>query len=284
MNNKYTTVLTIAGSDGSGGAGIQADIKTFAALECYGLSVITALTAQNTMGINAVYPVSDTSVIEQFRSIASDIPVDAVKIGMLGNASIIKTVALLLRELQGTPPVILDTILASSGGTPLLAEKAIQLMKEELFPLTSLITPNLPETARLLGMREVPETPESIEEAAMKLLESGTTSVLVKGGHGDGENCRDCLLYDNRFFWFSSKKISTGNNHGTGCTLSSAIAAFMARGEKMESAVEKAKAYLHDALLAGAAYRLGSGNGPLHHHCQQWKQGQTTPRGGRPME
>ena len=284
MKKKYTTVLTIAGSDGSGGAGIQADIKTFAALECYGLSVITALTAQNTMGINAVYPVSDTSVIEQFRSIASDIPVDAVKIGMLGNASIIKTVALLLRELQGTPPVILDTILASSGGTPLLAEKAIQLMKEELFPLTSLITPNLPETARLLGMREVPETPESIEEAAMKLLESGTTSVLVKGGHGDGENCRDCLLYDNRFFWFSSKKISTGNNHGTGCTLSSAIAAFMARGEKMESAVEKAKAYLDDALLAGAAYRLGKGNGPLHHQCMQWKQGQTTPLGGRPME
>ncbi len=284
MKTRYTTVLTIAGSDSSGGAGIQADSKTFAALECYGLSVITVLTAQNTRGIAALYPVSDASVAGQFRSVVSDIPVDAIKIGMLGNAGIIKTVALLLRELQGTPPVILDTILASSGGTPLLAEKAIQLMKEELFPLVSLITPNLPETARLLGMRDIPVTPQSIEEAAMKLHESGATSVLVKGGHGEGENCRDCLLHDNRFFWFSSKKIMTDNSHGTGCTLSSAIAAFMARGEKMESAVEKAKAYLHDALLAGAAYRLGSGNGPLHHQCQQWKQGQTTPRGGRPME
>ncbi len=284
MKTRYTTVLTIAGSDSSGGAGIQADSKTFAALECYGLSVITVLTAQNTRGIAALYPVSDTFVADQFRSLVSDIPVDAIKIGMLGNAGIIKTVALLLRELQGTPPVILDTILASSGGTPLLAEKAIQLMKEELFPLVSLITPNLPETARLLGMRDFPVTQQSIEEAAMKLHENGATSVLVKGGHGEGENCRDCLLHDNRFFWFSSKKIMTDNSHGTGCTLSSAIAAFMARGEKMESAVEKAKAYLHDALLAGAAYRLGSGNGPLHHQCQQWKQGQTTPRGGRPME
>ncbi len=284
MKNKYTTILTIAGSDGSGGAGIQADIKTFAALECYGLSVITALTAQNTLGINAVYPVSVSYVVEQFRSIASDIPVDAVKIGMLGNARIIKTVALLLRELQGTPPVILDTIFASSGGTPLLAKKAIQLMKEELFPLTTLITPNLPEIARLLGIREVPATPESIEEAAMKLHERGAASVLVKGGHGEGENCADCLFYDNHFFWFSSKKILTGNSHGTGCTLSSAIAAFMAKGEKMECAVEKAKAYLDDALLAGAVYRLGRGNGPLHHQCRQWKQGQITPRGGRPME
>ncbi len=273
MKKKYTTVLTIAGSDGSGGAGIQADIKTFAALECYGVSVITALTAQNTNGINAVYPVNAACVMEQFRAIASDIQIDAVKIGMLGSASIIKTVTTLLKELQGTPPVVLDTILASSGGISLLSEKAIKLMKKELFPLASLITPNLPETARLLGMREVPTTRESIEQSAMKLIETGAASVLVKGGHSDDDNCCDCLLYDDRFFWLSSTKITTDNTHGTGCTLSSAIAAFLARGEKMESAVEKAKSYLNEAMLAGAAYRLGSGNGPLHHQCMQWERG-----------
>jgi len=271
MKKKYATVLTIAGSDGSGGAGIQADLKTFAALECYGLSVITTLTAQNTRKINALYAVSEAFLIEQFRAIASDIPIDAVKIGMLGSTSIIKSVAHLLKELPGTPPMILDTILASSGGTPLLSEEAIECMKKELFPLATLITPNMPETARLLGMKEAPATPESIESAAMKLLENGANSVLVKGGHGEDENCHDCLLHDTHFFWFSSKKITTENTHGTGCTLSSAIAAFMAKGEKMEHAVEKAKNYLNDALLAGAAYRLGSGNGPLHHQCRQWK-------------
>jgi len=270
MKKRYTTILTIAGSDGSGGAGIQADLKTFAALECYGLSVITALTAQNTRGIQAIYPMSEVAVVEQFRAIASDIPIDAIKIGMLGSTSIIKKVARLLGELPYTPPVILDTILASSGGTSLLSDEAIQLMKNELFPLASLITPNLPETARLLGIKEVPATPESIEKAAMKLRENGATSVLVKGGHGEDDNCRDCLLHGNRFFWFNSKKITTGNSHGTGCTLSSAIAAFVARGAKMEGAVEKAKTYLNDALLAGAAYHLGSGNGPLHHQCGQW--------------
>ncbi len=265
-------MLTIAGSDGSGGAGIQADLKTFAALECYGLSVITALTAQNTKGINAIYPVSEAALIEQFRSIVSDIPIDAIKIGLLGSSDIIKSVVLLLKGLESAPPIILDTIFASSGGTPLLSEEAIRLMQTELFPLASLITPNLPETARLLFMKEVPATPESIEKAAMQLHENGATSVLVKGGHGEDDNCRDCLLHGNRFFWFSSKKITTNNSHGTGCTLSSAIAAFMARGEKMENAVEKAKAYLNDALLAGAAYRIGSGNGPLHHQCRQWGQ------------
>jgi len=271
MKKRYTTVLTIAGSDGSGGAGIQADLKTFAALECYGLSVITALTAQNTRGINALYPVSEASLVEQFRAIASDIPIDAIKIGMLGSSSIIKSVAHLLKELPYTPPIILDTILASSGGTSLLSEEATELMKEELFPLASLITPNIPETTRLLSMKEAPGTLESIEGAAMKLLENGANAVLVKGGHGENDNCCDCLLYSNRFFWFSSKKIMTDNTHGTGCTLSSAIAAFMARGEKMESAVEKAKNYLTEAMLAGAAYRLGSGNGPLHHQYRQWE-------------
>jgi hydroxymethylpyrimidine/phosphomethylpyrimidine kinase len=267
MKKKYTTVLTIAGSDGSGGAGIQADIKTFAALDCYGLSVITNITAQNTMGVSAIYPVNETCISAQFRAIASDISIDAVKIGMLGSTDIIRTVATLLRELKGNPPIILDPVLGSSEGTILLPMEAISVLKAELFPLASLITPNLPETA-ILTDRKLPSTPESIEEAAIKLLETGTGSVLVKGGHGDGYNCCDCLLYDNRFFWFSSKKIMTNNSHGTGCTLSSAIATFIARGETMDNAVEKAKTYINKALQAGAAYHLGKGKGPLYHHCR----------------
>jgi hydroxymethylpyrimidine/phosphomethylpyrimidine kinase len=271
MKKAYTTVLTIAGSDGSGGAGIQADIKTFSALDCYGLSVITVLTAQNTRGVTAIFPLAESCVTGQFRAIASDIEIDAVKIGMLGSADMIRTVALLLRELKGDPPIILDTILGSSGGTPLLPPDAIPLLKEELFPLATMITPNLPETAILTDMKYPLSTPESIEAAAMKLLETGATSVLVKGGHGNGETCSDCLLYDNRFFWFTSKKITTDNTHGTGCTLSSAIAALMAKGETTENAVGKAKAYINNALRAGSNFRLGQGNGPLHHHYRLWK-------------
>ena len=268
---KYTTVLTIAGSDGSGGAGIQADIKTFAALECFGLSVINAITAQNTTGVRAIYPVDAKCITEQFRSVSEDIAIDAVKIGMLGSISAIKTVASLLRELKGKPPVILDTVLASTGGTPLLPLEAIPLLKEELFPLTSLVTPNLPESALLTGMEHAPSTSEEIENRAAKLLETGTASVLIKGGHGNGEECRDCLLYDDRFFWFSSKTVITGNTHGTGCTLSSAIAAFMAKGETTDSAVAKAKAYIDQALLAGAVYSSGHGSGPLHHFYRFWQ-------------
>ena len=271
MNKCYTTVLTIAGSDSSGGAGIQADLKTFASLECFGLSVITALTAQNTSGVSAIYPVDEKCITAQFRSISDDIAINAVKIGMLGTAETIRTVAALLRELRGNPPVILDTVLASSGGTQLLPYDAIPLLKEELFPLTSLITPNLPETALLTGMPYPPKTLETIEDAAVKLLKTGTASVLIKGGHSEEEECRDCLIYDNRIVWFSSKKIATGNTHGTGCTLSSAIAAFMARGESVESAVAKAKEYLNNALMAGAGYRLGHGNGPPHHFYQFWQ-------------
>ncbi len=271
MTKNYTTVLTIAGSDGSGGAGIQADIKTFAALECYGLSVITALTAQNTMGVLEVYPLDEKCIISQFRALSSDISIDAVKIGMLASAEIIRAVSLLLRELKGNPPIILDTILGSSGGRTLLSPEAIPVMKKELFPLAALITPNLPETALLTGMKLPPATREAIEDAAGILLESGAASVLVKGGHGEGDECSDCLLSENRFFWFHSKKIMSGNTHGTGCTLSSAIAAFMARGESTKSAVEKAKSYITEAIEAGAAFRLGHGNGPLHHCYRVWR-------------
>ena len=270
MNHTYTTVLTIAGSDSSGGAGIQADLKTFAALKCYGLSVITAVTAQNTTGVNTIYPLDKTCITEQFRSISEDISINAVKIGMLGSAAAVRTVSELLRELKGNPPVILDTVLASTGGISLLPPDAIPILKEELFPLTSLITPNLPESALLTGMKFPPVTKDEIEACAAKLLETGTASVLIKGGHGEGEVCRDCLLYNGRFFWYSSAKIITGNTHGTGCTLSSAIAAYMARGETTDKAVAKAKTYIDEALQAGAAYCLGNGSGPPHHFYRFW--------------
>ena len=271
MMKKYTTVLTIAGSDGSGGAGIQADIKTFASLECYGLTVITTLTVQNTVGVHAVYPLSDQCVLEQFEAIAADIEINAVKIGMLGNGAIIKAVASLLKTLKGKPPVILDTILSSSSGTRILSKSAIELMQAELFPLASLITPNLPETAILTGAKRHPATMEEIEESARILQKRGAGAVMIKGGHRDGNECRDCLLHGQTFTWFSSKKILTCNTHGTGCTLSSAIAAFMAKGETIEVATGKAKQYLDEAMAAGKEYQLGKGNGPLHHLYSLWR-------------
>ena len=271
MSQAYTTVLCIAGSDGSGGAGIQADLKTFTALNCYGLSVITAITAQNTLGVTGVYTLDEKCISAQFRAIADDISIDAVKIGMLGSSSIIKTVAALLRELPDKAPVILDTPLGSSGGRALLPPKSIALLKSELFPLATMITPNLPESAIICGMKRPPATKEEIEVVAGKLLETGVPSVLIKGGHGEGEECRECLLYEKEFFWFSSKKIVTQNTHGTGCTLSSAMAAYMARGESIPQAVEKAKAYTFEALQKGADYRLGHGSGPLHHAFRCWQ-------------
>ncbi|NTU97340.1 MAG: bifunctional hydroxymethylpyrimidine kinase/phosphomethylpyrimidine kinase [Chlorobiaceae bacterium] len=270
MKKNYTTVLTIAGSDGSGGAGIQADLRTFAALECYGLSVITAVTSQNTLGVDDVMVIDSRAVASQFRSIACDIRIDAVKIGMTGNCRNIITIASLLCEIPGNPPVILDTVLGSSGGKSFLGTEAITVMKEELFPLTSMVTPNLPEAAILAGMEYTPSTTEEIEEAAALISVSGASSVLVKGGHGTGNLCCDCLLCNDTFSWYTSEKVETVNTHGTGCTLSSAIAAFMAKGAECRDAVKEAKLFLTEALAAGAAYRLGSGNGPLHHCYRLW--------------
>jgi len=268
---RYTTVLTIAGSDGSGGAGIQADIKTITAIGCYGLSVITALTAQNTRGVNTVYPVSEQCVIDQFQALVDDISIDAIKIGMLGNAKIIKTIAKLLRNLKSKPPIILDTILKSSSGTVLLSNEAINFLKGELFPLATLITPNIPEALLLSGIKTPLNTREAVEKCAMELMKTACCAVLLKGGHGENNECCDCLVHDNRAKWFSSTKIMTKNTHGTGCTLSSAIAAYMAKGESIEEAVGNAKVFLNEAMNAGADYHLGDGYGPLHHCYRLWK-------------
>lgn len=265
----YKTVLTIAGSDGSGGAGIQADLKTFAVLGCYGLSAITAVTAQNTKGVMSSLTLPVSCIREQIKAILGDIRVDAVKIGMLGSAEIIKTVARLLNTID--VPVVLDTVLNSSSGRSLLDPGAIPVMIESLFPIAALITPNIPETILLTKEPELLSTRKKIEDAAQKLQAMGASAVLIKGGHTESDRCSDCLLYRNGFRWFSSKKIISNNTHGTGCTLSSAIAAGLAHGLPLESAVEKAKTYTFEAIRAGAAYRLGEGSGPLHHCYPFWK-------------
>jgi hydroxymethylpyrimidine/phosphomethylpyrimidine kinase len=261
---EYTTILTIAGSDGSGGAGIQADLKTIAALGCYGLSVITAVTAQNTIGVSASHQLPAGFIEAQFRAIAEDIRIDAVKIGMLGCIEAAETVSALLKMIDGVP-VVLDTVLRSTGGESLFPASGESVMKRLLFPIAALVTPNLQEAAVLTGKKHMPVSQEEVEKTAMELHESGARSVLVKGGHGEGVVCRDCLLHEGRFHWFSNPKIDTVNTHGTGCTLSSAIASYLARGAGMVDAVAAGIAYTRAAILEGARWRLGHGHGPLNH-------------------
>ncbi|NTV67845.1 MAG: bifunctional hydroxymethylpyrimidine kinase/phosphomethylpyrimidine kinase [Chlorobaculum sp.] len=263
LTRNYTTVLTIAGSDGSGGAGIQADLKTIAANDCYGLSVITAVTAQNTLGVRSIHEIPPAFIAEQFETIAADIRIDAIKIGMLGSPEAAETVARLIESLDGVP-VVLDTVLRSSSGKSLFEAKNMASM-QRLFSLTSLITPNLPEATVLTGRDKAPASQDEIEKIAAELHLQGARSVLVKGGHGEGERCNDCLLHEGRFFWYSNPKIETINTHGTGCTLSSAIACGLAKRLPMNEAVESAIAYTREALQAGASWRLGQGNGPLEH-------------------
>jgi len=265
---RYRTVLTIAGSDGSGGAGIQADLKTIAALACYGASVITSVTAQNTVEVVDSYSLPVSIIRKQLKAILDDITVDAVKIGMLGSAGAIREVADLLQKIDA--PVVLDTVLRSSSGSDLLEPKALPVMIGELFPIAALITPNIMESAMLTGKRNCPATREEIESSALMLRRLGARSVLVKGGHMKGNKCSDCLLHQERFRWFSTEKICSINTHGTGCTLSSAIAAFLALGMNLESAVEKAKNFTFEAIKAGAGYRLGTGHGSLHHFYRCW--------------
>lgn len=263
MMQNYITVLTIAGSDGSGGAGIQADLKTIAANNCYGLSVITAVTAQNTIEVESIHNIPPAFIGEQFKTIVDDIRIDAVKIGMLGSPEAAETVLELMKSLNEVP-VVLDTVLRSSSGKSLFDAETLLVMKQ-LFHLASLITPNLPEAAILTGRSKAPTTQAEIEVMAEDLHREGAKSVLVKGGHGEGEQCCDCLLHEGQLFWYSNPKIDTLNTHGTGCTLSSAIACGLAKGLLMNEAVAEAIGYTRKTLLAGASWRLGHGNGPLEH-------------------
>ena len=260
----YARVLTIAGSDSGGGAGIQADIKSISANGCYAASVITALTAQNTRGVTAIHPVPVDFVAAQMDAVLGDIGADAVKIGMLFSPELIRTVAEGLRR-HAVRTVVLDPVMVAQSGDKLLQDEAIVALKSELIPMATLITPNLPEASVLLG-RDI-DTPEAARAAVTDLAAMGCGSVLVKGGHLESGDSDDTLFLgpEKRIVTLRGERIPTRNNHGTGCTLSSAIAAHLARGEDVETAVRRAKEYISGAIRAGADYVIGHGHGPVHH-------------------
>jgi len=262
---KYKKVLTIAGSDSGGGAGIQADIKTISALGCYGTTVITAITAQNTLGVNAIHPVPVNIIEKQLYAVLSDIGTDAVKIGMLHSVEIIKTVSKALIEFQ-VKNIVLDPVMVATSGDKLIEDNTVDALVNFLFPLADIITPNLPE-ANILVNYNITTTDQMIE-SAKKLLEFGSKSVLLKGGHLKGDILFDIYVQKNEkneVKVFENKRIFTRNIHGTGCTLSSAIASFLACEEKMEISVEKAIDYLNKTIQHGKDYKTGEGSGPVNH-------------------
>ena len=253
-------VLTIAGSDSGGGAGIQADLKTFAAHGVYGMSVVTAVTAQNTRAVTGVAELPTELIAGQIDAVYGDIGVDAVKIGMLSSAAIVRTVADGLRRWAG-PPVVLDPVMVAKSGDPLLADEAVAALREELLPLATLLTPNVPEAVRLSGgMRAAGE--EDRRALALALAGAGP-AVLVKGGHAAGETVVDLLCIGGEMHRFEHPRLASRSTHGTGCTLSAAVAARLARGEELPAAVRGAIDYLVGAIEA--AYPLGGGCGPVDH-------------------
>lgn len=266
----YTTVLTIAGSDSGGGAGIQADIKTISALGCYATTAITAITVQNTVGVEAVHPVPVDFVKGQIEAVLSDIGADAVKIGMLQSAEIVQAVAEMLRKYK-VGNVVLDPVMVSTSGHRLIEEEAIDTLRRELIPLSRVITPNIPEAEILLGGEEI-RSQASLPEMAQRLSASYGVSVLLKAGHLSEDELTD-ILYDketDKLLQLTSKRIRTRNTHGTGCTMSSALAASLAKGETLQQAASSAKTFISNAIIAGADYEIGHGHGPvqfLAHPC-----------------
>jgi hydroxymethylpyrimidine/phosphomethylpyrimidine kinase len=262
--------LTIAGSDSSGGAGIQADLKTFSALGVYGASAITALTAQNTQGVEAVLVVPPDFVARQIKVVARDLKVAAVKIGMLATSEVIEAVAEALETLPGVP-VVLDPVMVAASGDVLLDEDAIETLRTVLLPRATLITPNLPEAAKLLGSEEAKdERAMSVQAEALKRL--GAKAVLIKGGHAEGAEAVDLLLDDEGEVRLAAPRVPTGNTHGTGCTLSSAVAAELAKGVSLRHAVKSAKAYVTAAIAAADELHVGQGRGPVHHFHRWWSK------------
>ncbi len=261
--------LTIAGSDSSGGAGIQADLKTFAAHQVYGASVIVALTAQNTRGVSAIHAVPRDFVAKQMDAVFEDLDIGAVKIGMLATAELIETVAAGLKR-HGARNIVLDPVMIAASGARLLEEAAVAAIRTHLFPLATLITPNLPEAAALLGT-SMAETDQAMDEQAGKLAALGAANVLVKGGHGSGDISSDLLLLAGGTRQrFDAPRLQTRNTHGTGCTLSSAIAASLAKGLPLPEAVGHAKTYISAAIAAADQVAVGHGHGPVHHFHQWW--------------
>jgi hydroxymethylpyrimidine/phosphomethylpyrimidine kinase len=266
----YFRALTIAGSDSGGGAGIQADLKTFSALGVFGMSAITALTAQNTRVVTGIFPAPPEFIGQQIDAVMEDIGTHAVKIGMLHSPEVISVVADKIKE-WGCPNVVVDPVMISKSGDKLLLDDAVTALKERLLPLATVITPNLPEASVLLD--KAIETPEDMPGAARDLAGLGAQNVLVKGGHLEGDQSFD-LLYQresDQIIELPGRRIQTANSHGTGCTLSSAIAAGLAKGRDLNTAVTEAKAYITEALTAGADITTGKGHGPVHHFYDLWK-------------
>jgi hydroxymethylpyrimidine/phosphomethylpyrimidine kinase len=268
---QYPRVLSIAGSDSSGGAGIQADLKTFSALGCYGMTAITAITAQNTRGVNGLHAVPADMLARQIDAVVTDIGVDAVKIGMLHDPDVVNVVAQAIKRYRWQH-VVLDPVMVATSGDPLIARETVAVLVRELFPLASVITPNLDEASLLLGRSLQLES--QLEEAVEDLMTLGSQAVLLKGGHLPGENVVDLLLrHGHPVLRMSNRKIDSPNTHGTGCTLSSAIACYLALGVALDEAVQLARAFVYQAIAQGADVRTGHGHGPLNHgHAPQAMQ------------
>ena len=260
---EYLRVLSIAGSDSGGGAGIQADLKTFAALGCYGMTAITALTAQNTQGVRAIHGVPPQMLRDQIDAVIEDIGAHAVKIGMLHSPEIVNVVAEAI-DRHALANVVLDPVMVATSGAVLIDSPAIAVLVQQLFPRAVLVTPNLDEAALLVG--RALRNAQDMEAAADELLARGARAVLIKGGHLPGDTVIDLLVTaSGARHWMKAPRIQSANTHGTGCSLSSAIAAGLASGEPLVAAVELARDYVRAAMLAGATVRTGAGSGPLNH-------------------
>ena len=261
-------VLSIAGSDPSGGAGVQADLKAFSARGVYGMAVLTALTAQNTQGVSGVHLVPADFVRKQIAAVLADVRVDAIKIGMIATAAIADAVADALAPHKGIP-VVLDPVMVAKGGAALLDPDAVSSVKRCLLPLATVITPNLPEAASLLG-DQVATDRQAMAAQAKALVRLGARAVLLKGGHLDSDDSPDLLADGEGQAWLEGRRVATSNTHGTGCTLSSALASELAKGRSLGAAAADSKAYLAGALEAADHLSVGSGHGPVQHFHQFW--------------
>lgn len=263
-------VLTIAGSDSGGGAGIQADLKALSANKVYGASVLTALTAQNTLGVTAVHDVPVEFITMQMDAVFSDIEITAVKIGMLSQTPVIEAVAKGLQK-HGAKNIVFDPVMVTTSGDPLLAEEAVEAIKSILMPIADLLTPNLHEAAKLTG-DDLAQTDVQMISQAEQLMAEGAKAVLVKGGHSNSDQCADLLKTKDGDTWISAKRIDTQNTHGTGCSLSSAIAANLAHGLNMQDSVKTAKQWLTGAITQSDSLNVGAGSGPVHHFHNLWSK------------
>lgn len=271
LKKHYRRALTIAGSDPSGGAGIQADLKTFSACGCFGTSAIVAVVDENTVGVTGVHPVPVEFVTGQIRSVLDDIGADAIKIGMLHSSELIRAVRDTLAR-YAIRNVVLDPVMVATSGDPLLQQEAVATLRDELIPTVRIITPNIPEAELLLG-RKI-DRQESLPEAARELSRNGGgVSVFLKAGHLTDEELVDIFYNaeEDRILPLRSRRLATRNTHGTGCTLSSALAAFLAHGCSLDEAATKAKEYIAGAIEAGAEYEIGHGHGPVHHFYRFWE-------------